>query len=72
MSAFMWCCCVRILAQALLLVVDTDWAGGVFKVSMEFPEEYPVKPPKCKFVPPLFHPNVYPSGMHPTIHTMCP
>lgn len=24
--------------------------------------EYPTKPPKCKFVPPLFHPNVYPSG----------
>mmetsp|Transcript_15974 Transcript_15974/g.40662 ORF Transcript_15974/g.40662 Transcript_15974/m.40662 type:complete len:99 (-) Transcript_15974:74-370(-) len=29
---------------------------------MEFPEEYPSKPPKCKFVPPLYHPNVYPSG----------
>ena len=71
----------------------TDWEGGVFKVSMEFSEEYPSKPPKCKskwipccssmylcpsylyfqfsnfllglpgkFVPPLFHPNVYPSG----------
>jgi ubiquitin-conjugating enzyme E2 I len=24
--------------------------------------EYPSKPPKCKFTPPLFHPNVYPSG----------
>lgn len=21
-----------------------------------------LQPPKCKFVPPLFHPNVYPSG----------
>ena len=29
---------------------------------MIFPEEYPSKPPKCKFTPPLFHPNVYPSG----------
>ena len=29
---------------------------------MEFSEDYPSKPPKCKFVPPLFHPNVYPSG----------
>lgn len=27
-----------------------------------FPEDYPTKPPKCKFTPPLFHPNVYPSG----------
>jgi ubiquitin-conjugating enzyme E2 I len=32
----------------------TDWAGGVYKVKMEFSEEYPSKPPKCKFVPPLF------------------
>jgi len=40
----------------------TDWEGGVYKVTMEFTEEYPSKPPKCKFVPPLFHPNVYPSG----------
>ena len=40
----------------------TDWAGGVYRVDMDFPEEYPSKPPKCKFVPPLFHPNVYPSG----------
>ena len=29
---------------------------------MDFTDEYPSKPPKCKFVPPLFHPNVYPSG----------
>jgi manganese transport protein len=29
---------------------------------MEFPPEYPSKPPKCKFVPPLYHPNVFPSG----------
>lgn len=24
--------------------------------------EYPTKPPKCRFEPALFHPNVYPSG----------
>jgi ubiquitin-conjugating enzyme E2 I len=40
----------------------TDWEGGLYKVMLEFSEEYPSKPPKCKFVPPLFHPNVYPSG----------
>jgi ubiquitin-conjugating enzyme E2 I len=40
----------------------TDWEGGLYKVVLEFSEEYPSKPPKCKFVPPLFHPNVYPSG----------
>ncbi|KDN44736.1 ubiquitin-conjugating enzyme 9 [Tilletiaria anomala UBC 951] len=40
----------------------TPWAGGVYKLQMTFPNEYPAKPPKCKFVPPLFHPNVFPSG----------
>ncbi len=29
---------------------------------MEFPEDYPAAPPKCKFLTPLFHPNIYPSG----------
>ncbi|KAL9596432.1 MAG: hypothetical protein Q9219_005816 [cf. Caloplaca sp. 3 TL-2023] len=40
----------------------TLWEGGLFKLTVSFPDEYPTKPPKCKFVPPLFHPNVYPSG----------
>ena len=40
----------------------TIWEGGVYPLTMEFTEEYPSKPPKCKFDPPLFHPNVYPSG----------
>ncbi|KAL5345979.1 hypothetical protein V496_03627 [Pseudogymnoascus sp. VKM F-4515 (FW-2607)] len=40
----------------------TLWEGGLFKMSVIFPDEYPTKPPKCKFTPPLFHPNVYPSG----------
>lgn len=29
---------------------------------MTFKCDYPTSPPKCKFVPPLFHPNIYPSG----------
>eukprot|EP00916_Digyalum_oweni_P014530 GHVL01023798.1.p2 GENE.GHVL01023798.1~~GHVL01023798.1.p2 ORF type:complete len:160 (-),score=29.50 GHVL01023798.1:1928-2407(-) len=40
----------------------TNWEDGVFKLTMEFSEDYPGKPPKCKFAPVLFHPNVYPSG----------
>ncbi|KAH7105226.1 ubiquitin-conjugating enzyme9 [Auriculariales sp. MPI-PUGE-AT-0066] len=40
----------------------THWESGIFKLVMTFPEDYPAKPPKCKFSPPLFHPNVYPSG----------
>jgi ubiquitin-conjugating enzyme E2 I len=27
--------------------VGTDWEGGVYKVVLEFSNEYPSKPPKC-------------------------
>lgn len=40
----------------------TPWAGGVYKLSMEFDESYPSKPPLCKFTPPIFHTNVFPDG----------
>ena len=40
----------------------TDWEGGVYKLRLEFPKDYPSKPPKAIFEGGLFHPNVYPSG----------
>lgn len=40
----------------------TPWEGGTYKLTLTFTEDYPTKPPKCKFTRPLFHPNVYPSG----------
>ncbi|BAM80559.1 Smt3-conjugating enzyme E2 [Cyanidioschyzon merolae strain 10D] len=40
----------------------TPYEGGLFRLDMFFPPEYPGKPPLCKFIPPLFHPNVFPSG----------
>jgi ubiquitin-conjugating enzyme E2 I len=40
----------------------TKWAGGLYTVMVTFSEEYPSSPPKCKFDPVIFHPNVYPSG----------
>eukprot|EP00921_Rhytidocystis_pertsovi_P017866 GHVQ01028053.1.p1 GENE.GHVQ01028053.1~~GHVQ01028053.1.p1 ORF type:complete len:162 (-),score=20.05 GHVQ01028053.1:387-872(-) len=42
--------------------VGSIWEGGEYCMTMEFSEDYPSKPPKCKFVPVLFHPNIYPSG----------
>ena len=41
---------------------STPWEGGLYKGQMIFKDDYPRTPPKVKFVPPLFHPNVYPSG----------
>jgi len=40
----------------------TNWECGSYKMRMIFKDDYPTTPPKCKFEPPLFHPNVYPSG----------
>ena len=42
--------------------LQTPWEGGLYKLRMLFKDDYPSSPPKCKFEPPLFHPNVYPSG----------
>merc|ERR1712168_866619 len=41
---------------------NSSWEGGLYKLKMIFKDDYPSSPPKCKFDPPLFHPNVYPSG----------
>jgi ubiquitin-conjugating enzyme E2 I len=40
----------------------TCWAGGEYRLTMEFSEDYPTRPPKCQFHPVVFHPNIYPSG----------
>ena len=37
---------------------DCFFQGGKFKVSMEFPKDYPTSPPNVKFVTKVFHPNV--------------
>ena len=40
----------------------TPFDGGLFVVRLAFPRDYPNSAPVCTFVPPLFHPNVAPSG----------
>ena len=41
---------------------ETEWEGGIFKLSLDFSEEYPNKPPKVKFLTKMFHPNIYNDG----------
>ncbi|KAJ1728830.1 SUMO conjugating enzyme Hus5 [Coemansia biformis] len=40
----------------------TPWEKGLYKCMLLFTPDYPGLPPKCQFTPPLFHPNVFPSG----------
>jgi len=41
---------------------DTPWEDGTFKLSLEFNEDYPNKPPTVRFLSKMFHPNVYADG----------
>ncbi|XP_024962664.1 SUMO-conjugating enzyme SCE1-like [Cynara cardunculus var. scolymus] len=42
--------------------VGTDWEGGHYPLTVNFTQDYPSKPPVCKFPPGFFHLNVYASG----------
>lgn len=41
---------------------DTIFEGGTFKCILEFPRDYPNRPPLFKFTDNLFHPNIYSDG----------
>uniref|UniRef100_A0AC34FHG8 UBC core domain-containing protein n=1 Tax=Panagrolaimus sp. ES5 TaxID=591445 RepID=A0AC34FHG8_9BILA len=41
---------------------NTSWQGGLYRLKLLFNEDFPSKPPKCQFDPPIFHLNVFPSS----------
>lgn len=46
----------------LLLLAETPFEDGTFRLVLTFDESYPNKPPTVKFLSRMFHPNVYANG----------
>lgn len=38
--------------------MGTPYEGGVFFIRVDVPKDYPLHPPKCRFITPVYHPNI--------------
>src|SRR5258708_5535342 len=52
----------RSLMDRRCMLADTPFEDGTFKLTLQFDESYPNKPPTVKFLSRMFHPNVYANG----------
>ncbi|CAG2182940.1 unnamed protein product, partial [Oppiella nova] len=42
--------------------LDSPYEGGLFRFRVDFPNDYPNKAPKIRFISPVFHPNISRNG----------
>ncbi|KAL4223203.1 Ubiquitin-conjugating enzyme E2 L3 [Mactra antiquata] len=48
--------------QGLILPTSDYYKHGAFKIQIDFPAEYPFKPPKITFKTKIYHPNIDEKG----------
>ncbi|CAG2167237.1 unnamed protein product [Oppiella nova] len=40
----------------------TPYEGGLFRAHLTFPKDFPISPPKMRFLSDIWHPNIFPDG----------
>lgn len=53
---------LRLWEGVLIGPTGSPYEGGLFRLEIVFPEEYPFKPPAIRFKTPIYHPNIHRNG----------